>query len=218
MFLLGKKIKGISITHPLGNDLPEQMTDERKNELIAKLLTGDLSAVEALVRGHLRLAIHIAGQYAINAKNKAHDLVSEAILAVVMACHVIAANQLPPDTNYPGYIIVRIHSCLSRYLEKDHLIPVPRATVRLAKKSGQTLKIPTREHSEFDKEYSHLTTFEIKDVLDQVIKNDLERQIIKLRSQSMVDREIADVLKISISKIAAIRAAVEERFEQELLE
>lgn len=218
MFLLGKKIKGISITHPLATDLPPQMSDERKLELITKLLTGDLSAVEELVRGHLRLAIHIAGQYAAYTKNKAHDLVSEAILAIIIACHAIADGEVTDDTNYPGYIIVQIHSRLSRYLEKDHLIPVPRATVRLKKSQGEVLKAPTREHSEFDKEYSHLTTFEIKDVLDTVIRNDLERQIIDLRSQSMVDREIADVLKISVSKIAAIRAAVEERFEQELLE
>lgn len=218
MFLLGKKIKGVSITHPLSKDLPEQMSDERKNELIAQLLSGDLSVIEELVRGHIRLAIHIAGQYAINAKNKSHDLVSEAILATVIACHIIASGELPADTNYPGYIIVKIHSYLSEYLANDHLIPVPRTTLRAAKAKGEVITVPTRDCSQFDKEYNHLTTFEIKDVLDTIIKNDLEQQIIQLRSQSMVDREIADVLKMSISKIAAIRADVEERFEQELLE
>ena len=100
-FLLGKQVKSVSIDHPYGKlkDI-ESLSSDEANKLMARLRNGDTDVIDTLVRGHMLLAIKIAGKYAsVRNAGLADDLVSEALFAIATLCQRIANNELPECQN-----------------------------------------------------------------------------------------------------------------------
>lgn len=143
-FLLGKQVKSVSIDHPCGKLKGiESLPVDEANKLMARLRTGDTDVIDTLVRGHMLLAIKIAGKYAgIRSTGLADDLVSEALLAMAALCKRIANNELPECENITEYMIGAMHSRCANFVRDDRLLGASGTTKYRAKKSGKELIEP----------------------------------------------------------------------------
>lgn len=204
MYLFRKKIKGKSINHPLGNlpNLPKNVDPNYLNTLLDQLKSGNKYVIDEILRSHIRLAINIASQYAILMPYKTNDLVSEAMLTIINCC------QNPSEIeNLSAYLISKIHSALARFIDEDNIIKIPTSTLYRKK-----LKNLTRVSIQ---DYTKATRLQdIREMIDAAIKTEQERLIINLRAQSYVDKEISEIIGLSVSRIGQIRQEVYERYEK----
>jgi DNA-directed RNA polymerase specialized sigma subunit len=207
MYLFRQKLKGKPIDHPLGKtDL--ELDDKRIHELLNQLKEGKKYPIDEIVQRHIKLAICISSQYALFAPQKAHDFVSEALLSILICCNTIEKMK---DDNLTGYIISRIHSKLSKALQEDNLIRIPRTSSYRRRKEGKEIILPVRNI-----EYTNhnIKLLQIEDLIKKSIKTKQEKEVITLRRCSYTDHEIASILDLSPSRIAQIRTEVYERFKK----
>ena len=210
MFLLGRKIKGISIKTALAMK-DEPLDDAHLGDLVVKLRSGDLSVVSTITEEFTRIAISIAGKYAALAPEKAQDLLSEAMLSIVRSCNKIAESGKDYE-NVCGYITTCIHGAIADYMRKDHLIPV---TYRPTDREIEQPKVI------FDSKrlarrpgVDPYGLIEIQELLGLCVEDEFERDLIELRSLDIVDPEIAQILGTNVSKISEVRNAIKTKFQQ----
>lgn len=213
MFLFKRKIRGLSVGHPLGRieGLPPYLTDEEAVGLTGRLRAGDWSACEAVVYGCMRLVISVAGQYATWAPGKVHDLVSEGLVTLVACCRKVLAGAYDGENVVP-YAVKSIHGRLTNYLCEDKVIPVPSRT-----QSSRDYVVPVpRVLSGYGAVTrpgrGPGTMLELRELIDAAIHTEQEREVIRMREHEMVDREIAEAMGLSVSRVAQLRHGVTQRF------
>lgn len=206
MFLLGKKARPISIRYPFGKNAPPSITDERLKELLIKLKDGDKSVINEIVDGHMKLAVFVAGCYAALEPKKSKDLVSEAVLALVQACHNV--HKMNND-NFGRFVTFKIHEACGRYISQDRLIPL---TIYARYEAGQTDKkiVPNKEVT--SKVMSPLNKMILDEEIQLVLRTDQERKIFDLKCQGYTFREIGKLLGIGYKTANDIFNVIEKRF------
>jgi hypothetical protein len=212
MFLAGKRVHGKSIRLPI--TFPEKIaTDPEIEEFVRRLKSGDTSAIGDVVRNYLRLSVCIAGQYATLAPEKRLDLASEGFVGIVTACHEVMQGGLH-DNNLTAFVSSRIHAAIGKFIKDDHVVRIPHTTLRRKGEDAQLHRQGPGAMYHACYQQPPTTMLEIREMLKLAITTPIEEQIIRLRSQSYNDREIALQLGKSIAYVAKIRAAVEARYEE----
>ncbi len=230
-YLLGKKIKGISISHPLGTI--ERVAESELSDLVKKLEQGDVKAKDALIKGHVKLAIHIAGQYAVSNPRVAHDLVSEAMFAITEGCDRWMKG-LVESESFTGYIVCRIHSKCTYLLRKMKLFGISHSgyikkrnksedgTVVVAKQTRLMGSVTTeRRIGAIDRGSRNghpwvmrLSLYELKDILESTTKTDLQSEILRLKMMGYSVAEVSRELGIPLIKVYRDLEQIRERFER----
>lgn len=240
-FLSKRKIKGKSIKHPFGEmDLPREIPESELTSMIQLLKKGILGKEgrDKLWKGHIRLAISIAGKYsAVREDKEQHELVAIAVATIGDAIN--AAPLSLKDDNFTPFCVTKIHGALSRYLNDDHVVRVPAETIRRKILEGKPLQLPktvfddasTSNQAKFVAEAEERDEFvarryrtrkririrerrlpEIKEMIEESIANPLEGKVISLREQGYTSTEISELLKLDKSEITRIRQRVEKRY------
>lgn len=218
MFFTKRKVRGVSVDHPLGKDerIPAKLEEQRLRILTQRLRSGQETAEERqeIAKGHIRLAIQIAGRYVSVAPTKSDDLVSCGLFGIAYAIN--KAQEKLVDDEITPWIVACIHRFCHRFLTTDQIVRVPPTTYADWKKRGMPLpeKISTHlldENKIPGCNSGHL--YDIKEMLELSAKDEEDRTIIRMRSEGYRDREIAERLKMSVSYICAKRSKIEQRFD-----
>ena len=206
MFLLGKKARPSSIRYPFGKTPPPPITEERLAELVAKLKAGDKSVIDEIVSGHLRLAVYIAACYASLEPKKSKDLVGEASLALVKACHEVEKMQ---TDSFGKFVSYRIHDACGRFVIRDRLVPLSdHARYKAGQKDKQYL--PNKEVS--DRQMSPLNKMILDEKIQLAVKTEEEKKIFDLKCQGYTFREIQEITGIDRTTANRIFEVISNRF------
>jgi RNA polymerase sigma factor (sigma-70 family) len=218
---LGKKTKSLSVDHPLGDRSDIQaLTDEKLEELKPQLLAGNEEVIDEVFRGYIRLAISIAGKYAVFAPRLIDDLVSEAHLGLMIAIREIIAGKIKTCT-MPAYIIARIHTFCSNYLNRDQIVGYSHQWKLKRKRLGLSelpnlvrhnfhLKRTKRQWYDYLWVINHPRVsvsnghgkFELEEILELSAETETQQKILHLRLLGYNIREIAKELGTSKTTVS----------------
>jgi len=206
MFLLGKKAKPSSTRYPYGKTPPPPITEERLKELLTKLKAGDKSVIDEIVTGHLRLAVYIAACYASLEPRKSKDLVGEASLALVRACHEV--DKMKTDS-FGKFVCYKVHDACGRFILRDRLIPL---SDHARYKAGQKDKLiePSREIS--GGQMSPLNKMILDETIDLAVRTEEEKKIFDLKVAGHTFREIQELTGIDHVTASRIFNVIQNRF------
>lgn len=190
MFLLDKKARPRSTYYPFGKP-PPRISEERLKELEVKLKAGDKSVIDEIVKGYLRLAVYIAGCYASLEPKKSKDLVGEASLALVKACH--ETEKMKTDC-FGKFVSYRIHDACGRFILRDRLIPLSdHARYKIGQKDKQI--VPNKEVA--CKMMSPLNKMILDETIESVLQTEQDKKIFDLKCQGYTFREIQELTDIN---------------------
>lgn len=206
MFLLGKQARPVSIRYPFGKTPPPPITETRLAELVVKLKAGDKSVIDEIVSGHLRLIIYIAGCYASLEPKKAKDLVGEASLALVKACHEV--EKMKTDS-FGKFVSYRVHDACGRFILRDRLIPL---SDHARYKAGQKDKQILANKEIAGRELSPLNKMILDEKIQAAVKTEQEKKIFELKCAGYFFREIEEITGIPHNTAHQIFKVVKNRF------
>jgi RNA polymerase sigma factor (sigma-70 family) len=206
MFLLGKKAKPGSTRYPYGKNPPPPITEERLTELIVKLKAGDKSVIDEIVTGHLRLAVYIAACYGSLEPRKSKDLVGEASLALIKACHDI--DKMKTDS-FGKFVCYRVHDACGRFVLRDRLIPL---TDYARYKAGQKDKQIMANREVADREMNPLNKMILDETIQSAVQTEEEQKIFELKCAEYSFKEIEELTGIKHTTAHRIFDVVKKRF------
>jgi RNA polymerase sigma factor (sigma-70 family) len=220
MRLAKRTIRGAEYRHPLFQyDLPP-LTEDKIPDLLARLRTRDEGAKKEAVLGYVRLSMSIVGRYiaVLHSDRLANDLVGAAMEGIVVAIDRVANGEMKHD-NLTAFVTTWVHKLISVELERRQVVKVPERTVQDRRKKN--LEAPPRpvrvdlNDPTVQRKVSRPSSeddIEIKEILDRVVQNDLQKSILELRQQGKTDQEIAAELDLSKTSVFVIRKEMETRF------
>lgn len=209
-------------------NLPQPLPKDQLNDLVIKLCHEDKRAhvMGAIIKGHIRLASQIAGRYMWKHPHKTEDIVAAAMHGLVQA--VEWAPERLHDHNITPYIVTTIHRFISEYLERDHLVRIPRDTYkkRLLTHKYLPITFPIDPRKEDDEEnYEHDTIgslepsvydvdkpIEFDDLCNRLDLNYEERKIINLRVKGYDHEEIAQIIGKKRQWVGFVLGKLQERY------
>lgn len=211
-------------------NLPEKIPAEELEELVIKLRAGDSSVAPRIMQGHIRLACQIAGRYMWAYGRKSDDIICAAMLGIAQA--VQWARERMHDNNIAPYITTTVHRHIADYLEKDHLIPIPRSQFRKAIKEQKDIDFvplyfqfkPTmadmdnsvaHDDREYDFEPGIIdfeNALECEDFYAELELTDTERKVINLRIENYTMKEIGEHLGLSKMRISQLINGLQDKF------
>lgn len=212
--------------------LPRIMKEAvNKNESKLIELTKERTEIEhKIILGHLRLGVAIALDKITNVDRE--DLIGEMELAITKAVREAGRGRLN-DNDITAYIISYIKYYLSEFIKSDRLVGVPPRTIRHWNQFNKVKKLPVRIDISEDNETDDLNQFvklseflcvpkvhldtsemEIREILDLIANNDLEKRIIELRLSQYTYEEIEKIIGYSKTRIQVLISNIEKKFDQ----
>lgn len=219
--LLGRFCEEGGIYYIGGSDaLPQPLTKEEENELIARMQE-DERAKNTLIERNLRLVVYIARKFE-NTGIYVEDLISIGTIGLIKAI-----NTFKPDKN------IKLATYASRCIENEILM-------YLRKNQNQRSEVSIDEPLNVDWDGNELLLSDIlgteSDVIYRVIEDEVDRklltlalsklsereqQIIRLRfglgaKEEKTQKEVADLLGISQSYISRLEKRIINRLKKEI--
>lgn len=164
-------------------------------ELLERVRAGDTDAFGKMVCTHVKIAMYILKQYVqcYNAWHLRDELEGVAYSAIVHAVDRIRKGHLT-HTNFRDYVaqFIRLH--------------LKNAILKSRKEKQCECDRPNRD--------AEKDLWEAWQTLFAIVKNETEREIVFLRSQGFVDKEIADKLGVPKTTVFRIRKKLQQRYER----
>jgi hypothetical protein len=218
--LAKRTIRGSEYRHPLFKLSLMPGAEENVPALLVRLRAGETQARNDAILGYVNLSMSIVGRYiaVMRSDRLANDMVSAAMEGIVTAVDKVVNGEMTHE-NLTGYVTACVHRFISAELERRQVVRVPHQTISKRRQAGlepppkpvrvdmsdpAVLRKVARSGEELD--------FEIREILDRVLQNDLEKSIIELRQQGMTDQQVADELDLSKTAVFVIRKGIETRF------
>lgn len=215
-------IKRKGFQHWLSTRIPKALTVARTARIFKALQNPELAqkkrnqAARLLIRGHMRLGMAVVSE--CYRPTLIDDLVGEMLLALTESVNRIVTGAIPAEhTNITAYIRASLRFRVWRFIcSYSRILGVRIETHRLREKKGKprfkqtnsipVLACPNQNHR----------LLELKEVIDSVIENELERQIINLRLSGCTDVQIGEALDYTAARIGQIRRAIADRVKVKL--
>jgi RNA polymerase sigma factor (sigma-70 family) len=217
-----EKGRGKGIQHPFGKDhtIPLMIYPDRLAALTALIRNGIATKenFDEIARGFLRLAIHIAGRYSARMPNHTDDFVSSAVFGLVKA--LTQAKEKLVDDEITPYLASAMHSMCRRFQAKERVFGLTASQRWRRKQAGKdlptTIPIPLEvvDQKYCRKPRGKESIRDLKELLEHSALDEVDRQIIQLRSESYNDREISEILGCSNSYVFNRRQAIKIRFDR----
>jgi DNA-directed RNA polymerase specialized sigma24 family protein len=178
---------------------------ERNNELYPAVVAGDPAAREAMILNNLGLVVVKAESLIRQMPGIAYlrdDLVSAGNTGLVKAVNQIASGdgriRMAGVNKWIGRLVTRAMLTL---LPREHSVPVPRESRRLARKTQQPIQIPVVFNviPETLEAFSDLRVVELRDAISACCHSDAERECLRLHEEGYTFREISQQLGIPYS-------------------
>lgn len=188
MYLGGKKVKSVGFEHPLfGIEPPKGEVNDA--DLLRRLRAKEPGIEDVILKSFVRLILTVVGRYYALLKKRDDELVSAALLGFTKA--IRNAPERMKDDNLGGYIIRNVHGYIEKYLRKQV------------------------KHETLDDWETPDTVFFTEDWIKDVSLNDMEINILRLRSRGWRNSEIAEHLGVSRKVISQSWLAFKRRFDHE---
>ncbi len=184
----------------------EILGDEEKLKLLKRVREGNSEAIEKMILGHIRLAFSIVSRYTDSFPYLVDDLKSAAMMGIIIAVNKIAKNSMAAHDNVTGYIVVNVNYAIRREIQNNLAIQSPRDKEVLRVTNSTLYNVGTR-HSQLSSQL-----YEIWDSVDSLTEDQLEKQILELRSEGHTDNEVAEFLGLSRSSVTRIRKNLFEKY------
>lgn len=183
-------------------------TDEEKLELLKRVRKKDPIAIEKMILCHIRLAISIVNRYTSSGLNYlAEDLDSAAIEGVVTSVNHISTGRMADHNNVTGYIVKNVHYFIIRAIQHEAAIYVPR------KHPNKTVGLLPDVSPAKDSQLS-IQELEIWDLVNSLTDDNLEKGILKLRSEGYTDAEVGELVGLNRLQILRIRRDLLRRYKR----
>jgi RNA polymerase sigma factor (sigma-70 family) len=126
-FLMHVRTQGRWVDHPL-SDYYVLLSPDQIDVLKSRLVSGDMSVVDPLIKAHLKLMLNIVSRYAVFT-NSAEDLMSESCLALIKCCKRLANKEVEYE-RIDEYFASAIHSACGNFIKCDRLFGPSHTTAR----------------------------------------------------------------------------------------
>lgn len=186
--------------------LPQQIEPDRLKVLVGKLKDNSITDVEKeeIIQGHIRLAFSIAHKMSYLDKEKLELFISEALYGLVVAVEKAKTN-LNFEKNITPYIVGVIKRLIITFHHTDKVI-----RPKSKRKSPEVVPL------EHEPEYKETKIKEIREFIDHSLKNELEKQVIELKTQGYTDNEIGFKLELTREYICSVRNNIAKRLKHEI--
>lgn len=199
--------KGVSLDCVVSQDktLPKKIDEARLLQLVTLVRAGmeTFADREELARGHLRLALKIAGQYAAHFQRDADDYVCEAMFGIAYA--IDKAKEKLYSDNITGWIIINIHRFIMDFRRTNYVM----------KGSGCEMNdtILKRHYSRTNRSKSNVR--DIRETLDALTDDEDERTILSMKESGYTFREIAVTMEKSLGTVCGMCQRLEARYNRQ---
>jgi len=189
-------------------------TDAEKLDLLKRVRKNDKAAIDKMILSHLRLAISKANCY-VGIFHFISDLECAAMEGVVVAVNQIAKGKMANHDNVTGYIISYVRRYILDAIRYNPVIYTPREQ-RKRKIRSINGDIPSEPVTIKRDPQLSIQEFELWDSVESLIKNDLERKILKLRRFGYTDTEIGKRIELSRLQVLRIRHSLYQRYQRKM--
>jgi len=177
------------------------------------------AAREKMIHSNMGLVISQADHFLVflpQFKHLRDDLISNGLVGLVDAVNKMSEEV--PGANPTNLMSLSINSALGHAVQKEETIHIPNTTKRRRKKEGQPIKPHERVTSFDDSNMDQMFSYDprpmrnLRETLDSCCENETEREILRLREEGHVDREIADILDLPLTTTYVMRRTMYARF------
>lgn len=199
--------------------LPEANTEERVQELLPKLRTGDKLVFAELARGYIKLTLAIVSEYRFE-RHETDDVVSCGLLGLANGLRRVTEGALQGENHLTNFVCNWIRSDIQAYFgkkvkdKKKHSLDIIEKILKISFNDVRKISEEQRFLEKFLPVcFNSFGLLEINEILEKVVKTDLEKNIIKLRMEGYYDIEIAEKLGYSAVYILQVGRKIQKRFE-----
>ena len=176
-------------------DIPEsQLT-----QYVSKVKVGDQEAIGHVITAHIKLVHRVCGRYIYKYPRKREDIISSGMLGLTQAV-VWASQGRLVDLQITPYIVATVKRFVTEFLERDHLIPIPRHAFHQQMKilpiamSVISISGDDEENQLEDMYLNHdkyiNTEVPLDEILDALNLSEFEKQVALLKAEGHTLREI----------------------------
>jgi hypothetical protein len=188
-------------------ELPNEIDEELLERRVISLRLGDMSQVNPISIQLMRLVMSLVANFAH--PKRTPDLIGVALLTLVESVRS-AATKLE-DNNIIPWVSAHVNRRLKDYIQNDHIIRIPARTLR-ASKTGDVVLYKNQKDSNSVQSRPDRPSIECIEILNRVVKSDLEKLYVEMRSQGSILQTIADAAGVSIGSIHKLKMELRERF------
>ena len=216
----------------------QQIAPETLDRLVARLREGDRSVANQIIIGHLRMVMAILASH--RSRAKASDVEGAAFLALVEAVNDACPytdqygeyhESVLYDNNITAYITTTVKYAIKDEYGRSHIVRVPPRTIRHKISEGEqfedlvpgqsvSIDAAVEANSNFVMPFfipiarPEFPPLEFTEILSKSIENEIERAIIKYRSESYGYEEIGPKVGLGKTRVGQIMEKIEARFDQ----
>lgn len=203
----------------------EPATKESNEQLYHLVALGLESARDEMIEKNLGLVVSLVNRFLLfvpQLQCYREDLISIGNIGLVSAVNKMAAEGVVDNANPTALISACVSNELGRKAEECNMIRVPqRSRARSKKEDNVDLNSPAcKSFAEGidGKSLNEVLAYdprpmeELRAILDACCETDEEREIMRLREEGNVDREIAEILGIPLTTTYVMRRTLYARF------
>lgn len=138
------------------------------------------------------------------------DLIGVALLTLVESVKS-AATKLE-DNNIIPWVAAHVNRRLKDYIQDDHVIRIPGRTLRSKAQTNPMTLYKIQKNNNLVQMKPDRPSIECIEILNRVVKSDLEKLYVEMRSQGNILQTIADAAGVSIGAIHKLKMELRERF------
>ena len=194
--------------------LGEPSCAEENNRLHALVAAGDADARRRMIEGNMPLVVAKVDSFLAEFPNLTYlrdDLTSAGFVALVQAVKKIAKGMV--RTNASGYIGVSVNAAIGHLLEDESPIQVCHGTRAAKKAEGEELEVPAVVNTLPDHCRLPIAPqaqkVEARELLRSCCKDNVERQILRLRERGCTYEQIVGQVPYQRSQIGNILNRIE---------
>jgi DNA-directed RNA polymerase specialized sigma subunit len=203
MYLGGVKARGRGINYEFFNTrtLPTRIEPTILESLVLRLRKGDITVISQIVDGHIRIAMQIVSRYhaRLGRIDLCEDMLSEAFVAIVKGCR--DAHAKLTDNNITPFLISKIHSAISDFIDRAKTIAVPPSTYRF----NGTLAPEFEELQDVQSRDNVLNTLIGAELYSRICVTKMQQELVSLRDAGYSDYDIAKVFGVSRVTVTRLR-------------
>lgn len=204
----------------------EPATRESNNALYPLVAAGDKAARDQMIEANVGMVISKVEHFLAFLPRYRHlrdDLISSGMVGLVEAVNLMASGEKVDEPNPTGLIGLRIQWAIgTNTLESDETIRVPTRSrkrnrvpekaISLSEEFSKTLSPAEMKKVSKMLSYDPRRMLDLRETLDACCENEMEREILRLREEGYVDREIADILDLPLTTTYVMRRTMYARF------
>lgn len=198
----------------------ESATRKSNDDLYPMVALGDTDAREKMIQSNMGLVISKVDHFLAFLPKFRHlrdDMISNGFIGLVEAVNKMAADGFIDGANPTGLMGICIQHRLGKTIESEETIRVPARTKKRKQGTKDQITVPqsvsfTDEAAEEEFSYDPRHMRDLRETLEACCENETELEILRLREEGYVDREIAERLGLPLTTTYVLRRTMYARF------